>query len=62
MMINCKKCGKDVGNYVTQQWINELILNGKTYTHSDGTKAEYKEISKLCSCSSQHKNEQVQII
>ena len=50
MLINCKKCGKDVGNYVTQRWINELILNGKTYTHSDGTQAEYKEISKLCEC------------
>ena len=30
MQINCKKCGEDVGNYVTQQWINELILSGKT--------------------------------
>ena len=59
MIINCKKCRKDIGNYVTQQWINELILNGKTYIHSDGTQAEYKKISKLCSCSSQHKNEQV---
>jgi hypothetical protein len=47
MIINCKI---DVSNYVTQQWINELILNGKTYIHSDGTQAEYKEVSKLCKC------------
>jgi hypothetical protein len=50
MLINCKKCGKDVGNNVTQMWINELILNGKTYTHSDGTQAKYQEVSKLCKC------------
>ena len=37
-------------NNVMQVWINELILSGKTYTHSDGTKAEYKEISKMCEC------------
>ena len=53
MMMNCKKCKKDVGNNVMQVWINELILNGKTYINSDGTQAEYKEISKLCKC--QHK-------
>jgi len=50
MLINCKKCGKDVGNNVMQVWINELILSGKTYTHSDGTQAKYQEISKLCEC------------
>ena len=50
MQINCKICGKDVGNSVMQVWINELILNGKTYTNSDGSQAEYKEISKLCEC------------
>ena len=50
MMINCKKCKKDVGNNVMQVWINELILNGKTYINSDGTQAEYKEINKLCKC------------
>ncbi len=50
MLINCKKCGKDVGNNVMQVWINELILSGKTYTNSDGTQAEYKEISKMCEC------------
>lgn len=50
MQINCKKCGEDVGNYVTQQWINEIILSGKTYVKSDGTEAKYQEISKLCEC------------
>ena len=41
---------KVYGVKVKQEWINELILSGKTYTHSDGTQAEYKEISKLCEC------------
>ena len=50
MLINCKKCGKDIGNNVTQMWINELILSGKTYIHSDGTQAKHQEISKLCEC------------
>ena len=50
MIINCKKCGKDVGNNVTQVWINELILSGKTCINSDGTQAKYQEISKLCEC------------
>ena len=50
MLINCKKCGKDVGNNVVQVWINELILSGKTYINSDGTEAKYQEISKLCEC------------
>ena len=44
MIINCKKCGKDMSNNVTQMWINELILSGKTYIHSDGTEAKYKEV------------------
>ena len=50
MLINCKKCGKDVGNNVTQMWINELILSGKTYIHSDGTEAKYKEVTTKCEC------------
>ena len=50
MIINCKKCGKDVGNNVTQMWINELILSGKTYIHSDGTEAKYQEIKTKCEC------------
>ena len=50
MIINCKKCGKDVGNNVTQVWINEIILSGREYIHSDGTQAKYQEISKLCEC------------
>ena len=50
MMINCKKCGKDIGNYVTQQWINELISNGKTYINSDGTQAKYQEVNIMCEC------------
>ena len=50
MIMTCKKCKKDVGNNVMQVWINELILSGKTYIHSDGTQAKYQEISKLCEC------------
>jgi|TARA_B100000073_G_scaffold250026_1_gene210258 hypothetical protein len=50
MLINCKKCGKDVGNNVTQMWINELILSGKTYIHSDGTEAKYKKVTTKCKC------------
>ena len=62
MIINCKKCKKDLTSKTNQMMINSIILSGKTYIHSNGTHAEYKEISKLCSCSSQYKNEQVQII
>ena len=58
MMINCKKCGKDVGNNVTQVWINELILSGKKYINSDGTEAKYQEVKINCE-SSQCKYEQV---
>ena len=50
MIINCKKCGKDVGNNVMQVWINELILSGKTYINSDGTQAKYQETSIMCEC------------
>ena len=50
MLVNCKKCGKDVGNTVMQVWINGLISSGRTYINSDGTKAEYKEINKVCEC------------
>tara|TARA_Y100000592_G_C5412448_1_gene288799 strand:- start:559 stop:711 length:153 start_codon:yes stop_codon:yes gene_type:complete len=50
MIINCKKCGKDVGNNVMQVWINELISSGKTYINSNGTEAKYKEINKMCEC------------
>ena len=50
MMINCKKCGKDMTSKVNQMMINELILNGKTYINSDGTKAKYQETSVMCKC------------
>ena len=50
MMINCKKCGKDMTNKVNQAMINEIILSGKTYIHSDGTQAKYQEVSTMCEC------------
>ena len=53
MLINCKKCGEDVGNNVIRVWINELILKGKTYTKSDGIQAVYQdewEMKELCKC------------
>ncbi len=50
MMINCKKCGKDMTSKTNQMMINEIILSGKSYTHSDGTEAKYQEIGKLCEC------------
>ena len=50
MRFECKKCGKDMSNNVLQSWINDLILSGRKYIHSDGTQAEYKEINKLCKC------------
>ena len=50
MIINCKKCKKDLTSKTNQMMINSIILSGKTYIHSNGTQAEYKEISKLCEC------------
>ena len=53
MMINCKKCGEDIGNNVVRVWTNELILSGKTYINSDGTEAVYQdewEMRELCRC------------
>ena len=49
MIISCKKCEKDLTSKVNQMMINSIILSGKTYTHSDNTKAEYKKV-KLCEC------------
>ena len=49
MIINCKKCKKDLTSKTNQMMINSIILSGKTYTHSDNTKAEYKKV-KLCEC------------
>ena len=51
MIFKCKKCGKDVGNNVTQVWINEIILSGRKYIHSDGTEARYKEVKLNCESS-----------
>ena len=50
MMINCKKCGKDMTSKVNQMMINELILSGKTCINSDGTEAKYQETSVMCKC------------
>ena len=44
MIFKCKKCGKDMSDNVTQVWINDIILSGRKYIHSDGTEAEYKEL------------------
>ena len=59
MRFECKKCGKDMSNNVMQVWINEFILSGRKYIHSDGTEAKYQEVTTNCGCSSQYKNEQV---
>ena len=50
MIINCKKCGKDMTSKANQVMINEIILSGKSYIHSDGTKAKYQEINLVCEC------------
>ena len=50
MIINCKKCRKDMTSKTNQMMINEIILSGRTYINSDGTQAKYQEISKLCEC------------
>ena len=50
MIITCKKCGKDMTSKVNQMMINEIILSGKSYTHSDGTKAKYQEVKTKCEC------------
>ena len=50
MRFECKKCGKDMSNNVMQVWINEIILSGREYIHSDGTKAKYQEVSTKCEC------------
>ena len=48
MKYSCKNCGKDFTSNINQVMINDWILSGKTYIHSDGTKAEYKEVSTSC--------------
>ncbi len=50
MIINCEKCGKDMTSKANQMMINEIILSGKSYTHSDGTKAKYQEVNLMCEC------------
>jgi len=50
MKYSCKNCGKDFTSAINQVMINDWILSGKTYIHSDGTKAEYKEVSTSCNC------------
>ena len=50
MMINCKKCGKDMTSKTNQMMINEIILSGRTYINSDGTQAKYQEVSIMCEC------------
>ena len=50
MRYECKKCGKNMTGRVIQQMINDLILSGRKYIHSDGTEAKYQEISTKCEC------------
>ena len=50
MRFECKKCGKNMSNNVMQVWINELILSGRKYIHSDGTEAKYQEVTTKCKC------------
>ena len=50
MIMNCKKCGKDMTSKINQMMINEIILSGRKYIHSDGTQAKYQEISITCEC------------
>ena len=50
MRYECKKCGKNMTSNVIQVMINDLILSGRKYIHSDGTKAKYQEISTKCEC------------
>ena len=51
MRFECKKCGKDMSDNVMQVWINEFILSGRKYIHSDGTEAKYQEVTTNCECS-----------
>ena len=50
MIYECKKCGKNMTSNVIQVMINDLILSGRKYIHSDGTEAKYKEITTKCKC------------
>ena len=50
MRYQCKKCGKNMTRNVIQVMINDLILSGRKYIHSDGTEAKYQEISTKCEC------------
>ena len=51
MIFKCKKCGKDMSDNVPQVGINDIILSGRKYIHSDGTEAEYKEVTVNCESS-----------
>ena len=50
MRFECRKCGKDMSNNVMQAGINEIILSGRKYIHSDGTEAKYKKVTTKCEC------------
>jgi len=50
MRYECKKCGKDFTSNVNQVMINDIILSGRRYFHSDGTEAKYKEVTTKCKC------------
>ena len=49
MRYECKYCGENQTGNVIQDMINDVILSGRNYIHSDGTKAEYKE-PEWCKC------------
>ena len=50
MRYECKKCGKNMTSNVIQVMINDLILSGRKYIHSDGTEAKYIEVTTKCKC------------
>jgi hypothetical protein len=50
MRFECKKCKKDMSNNVIQVMINDIILSGRKYIHSDGTEAKYKKVTTKCKC------------
>ena len=51
MRYECKKCGKNMTSNVIQVMINDLILSGRRYFHSDGTEAKSQEITVNCESS-----------
>ena len=49
MIYKCKYCGSGQTHNVIQDIINDIILSGRSYIRSDGTKAKYKK-PEWCEC------------